>query len=124
MATGNIDSINDIQAPATLPDAQNPLPIHPATGVMLAGWLAERADGLAFDELYAVVDGRPIRVPVEQRIDVGTFYKNPNLDRSGFRVQIAAKEFKAGLTRVDLVGVLNKDHSLYRFPNPLYFRVR
>jgi hypothetical protein len=124
LSLGSIDRINDIQNPKTLPDEQHPLPIESASGLMLEGWLAESADGPAFDEVYAILDGRLIRMTIRTRPDVSAAYKNSRLDRSGFHVEIRGNALRKGVLRVDLIGLIKQDLILYRFPKPVYIHVR
>jgi hypothetical protein len=122
-AIGNVDVINDIGRPQFW-DEQHPVPIKSATTLMLEGWFAERSDGRAFDEMYAVVDGRLIRAIAYARPDVSAAHNNPRLNRSGFHVEIGSKNLSKGVMRIDLIGVIKEDGAVYRFPDSIYVELR
>jgi hypothetical protein len=96
----------------------------PGAGLLLEGWLADQPDGHAFDEIYAVIEGKLYSATPQQRPDVAAAYKNPSLAGSGFRVRIAGEDLKHGLQRIEFIGVLNRSHALYRFAKPLYLEFR
>jgi hypothetical protein len=123
---GGIDIINEVQNPVAVPDEQHPMILRSDTGLMLEGWLADRTDGRAFDQIYAVINGRLFRATVIARKDVGAFFKNPALDLSGYRVGIGAEDFKKGTQTVDLIGVMNQDqdHILCRLAKAVYVEVQ
>ena len=54
------------------------------------------------------------------RPDVAAYYKNPALDLSGFRIQIDAQKVKKGIQKIDLIGVMNPDQTIYRLNLPVW----
>ena len=118
MSVGNIDVIHDGHNVVTLSDEQHPLQID--RELLLEGWLADRSDGRAFDDVYAVIDGKIFRGTHMPRPDVGAYYKNPALDLSGFRIQIDAQKVKKGIQKIDLIGVMTPDQTVYRLNLPVW----
>jgi hypothetical protein len=124
LSTGNIDVINDTRNPPAFPDGQRPLIVTNGTGLTLEGWLADKADGRAFDHVYAVVNGRLYRASTLPRPDVGAFFKNPALDKSGFHIHLATEDLRKGVQTVDLIGITEEDQVLYRYSKSVYAEVR
>ena len=122
MSIGNIDVIHDGHNVVTLSDEQHPLQID--RELLLEGWLADRSDGRAFDDVYAVIDGKIFRGTHAARPDVAAYYKNPALDLSGFRFQIDAQKVKKGIQEIDLIGVTNPDQIVYRLKTPVWVDFR
>jgi len=116
---GGVDAINDTRNPPQFPDEQHPLRI--GRDLLIQGWFADGADGRAFDSVFAVVnDKRLVRGVTQARQDVSAFYKNPNLDPSGFRIQIAADSLGAGIQKIDLIAAKDQKKSLFRFGKSIY----
>jgi hypothetical protein len=120
LSTGGLDLIDDIRDARPFTSDQHPYVIK--SDLVLAGWLADRTDGRSFDKVYAVVDGLLYPATVQPRQDVGAYFHNPALDSSGFRVLIGVGDFRQGIQRIDLIGVM--DHAVYRYPSSLYAELR
>jgi hypothetical protein len=121
-AAGGIDRLNDVNNPAPIPNAQHPFLLGAKKELIIAGWLADRADGRAFDEIYAIVSGRRIPATVQARPDVAAHFSNPALARSGFSITLTAANLGKDIQRIDLIGRIGKE--LYRMANPVYVDAR
>jgi hypothetical protein len=125
MAAGNIDLINGVDYNRkSLPDESHPLPVQTKSGLVVAGWLADRPEGSSFDAVYAVVNGRLVPATILPRPDVAAYLKNPALARCGYQVRFVEEDFRKGIQRIDVIGVINKEHAPYRFPNAIYVGLR
>jgi hypothetical protein len=118
-AEGSIDIINDIRNPRRMPDELQPLPLEDGKTLTLIGWMADRSDGRAFDDVYAVVDGRLIRAKRSPRPDVAAHFKNPAMELCGFEVEIQPSRAPKGIHKVELIGVVQKDRTPYRLRQSL-----
>jgi hypothetical protein len=125
IAIGKIDSVNGIDyGHKPLPDEQPPFLLPVKAELVLEGWLANRSDGTSFDEIDALANGRYTKAKVLTRQDVAAFFKNPALAGSGFQIRLIEGDLKKGIQRIDLIGIINKEHAEYRLSQAIYAEVR
>jgi hypothetical protein len=112
---GAVDSVNSVTSP--YPDNRTaPVQVKIKDSVMIQGWLVSgpAKTGTAFEEIYAVINGKVVKADITDRSDVGAYFDNKKIKMSGYRVQLGATQLHDGLQAVDLVGVDNSRHIVSR----------
>jgi hypothetical protein len=118
-----VDQINKGPVSA-LPDEAHPFLLGRKRGLELIGWSLTPDNASILDGVYGVVNGRSwVRAAAVSRPDVAKALNNPALELSGYKFSISTAELPIGVQRLEVVGVTNKTHKLYRSV-PLYFEVR
>jgi hypothetical protein len=106
------------------PDEKHPWVLSRDHRLELSGWSVTADKSSSFDSLYAVINGRGlIRAVGLPRADVANVLKNAALEGCGYQLTIPTMGLAIGVQRLDIVGVVNETHQVYR-ANPMYIEVR
>jgi hypothetical protein len=119
----DIDLVDKGSVPAW-PDEKHPWVLPRDHRIELSGWSVTADKSSSFDSLYAVINGRGlVRAVGLPRADVATVFKNTALEGCGYELTIPTTGLAIGPQRLDIVGVVNQTHQVYR-ANPMYIEVR
>jgi len=119
---GYISTVNGA-IPAEPRDADHAVAIPAGQDALLEGWFVYgdgASSGIVMDEVFGLIDGKSVKADAVNRPDVSAHFKNEKVIRSGYRLRLAPKEFGSGVKRVDMIGRVKKDGTLYRFPQPIF----
>jgi hypothetical protein len=122
---GFIDSING--PVKELPDdPSRPLRIAPAEPVVIIGWLSDRgpAGAIALDEVFGLVDGKPVKAEIVSRPDVSSQFHNAALANCGFRLKIDSPSNATGILKVEIEGRTKGNRLFHQYPHPIYLAFR
>jgi hypothetical protein len=122
-ALGSIDRFNELDRPPASTE-ESPFVLETGKPVTILGWIADRPDGAAFDDVYVAVNSRQVRAASLSRPDVAAHYKNPALLTSGFSAKLTPEDLGKGLQRIDIVGSRKGGGDAYRLEKPVYVEIR